>query len=167
MADRVRPLVLVSFALIAACSAAPHSTNTDAQAGERQDPRAAICATAEAAGLTAAPPFDLIQTIFDQECTSCHSPGADLNLSRGVAWGNLVGRPAPVMEACGGTLVVPGDPDSSYLYQKLSVTQPCSGERMPRTEFAPAPLPDCVTALVRSWIASGAPGPGSDGGSTD
>jgi mono/diheme cytochrome c family protein len=123
------------------------------------DPRAAICATADAAGLGAAPPFDLIQQIFDDNCVSCHSPGADVDLSPGVAWTNLVGRPAPSPEACGGTLVVPGDAEASYLYQKLSLAQPCSGARMPRTEFASDPLPDCVTALVRNWIATGAPGP--------
>ena len=157
MDERVRRIAWVASALLTACSGTSQSPRTDAQAVERQDPRAAICATAAADDASAAPPFDLIQMIFDQNCTSCHSPGADVDLSRGVAWGNLVGRPAPAMEACGGTLVVPGDPGASYLYQKLTTAQPCSGEQMPRTEFAPDPLPDCVTALVRSWIASGAP----------
>ena len=65
-------------------------------------------------------------------------------------------------ESCGGTLVVPGDPDASYLYQKLSSDHPCSGIRMPRGEFGSEPLADCVTALVRAWIVAGAPGSGSD-----
>jgi hypothetical protein len=166
------PVALMTSALLAGCGGGAPTRTRDAQADatadvqsiEHDDPRAAICASADAAGLTAAPPFDLIQQIFDGNCTSCHSPGADVDLSPGVAWGDLVGRPAPATEACGGTLVVPGSPDPSYLYQKLSLDQPCSGARMPRTEFASDPLPDCVVALVRNWIASGAPGPGQDGG---
>ena len=165
--------MIVTSAVLAGCGGTTQATSdaradapADGSVAERQDPRAAICATADAAGLTAAPPFDLIQQIFDDNCTSCHSPGADVDLSPGVAWGDLVGRAAPPTEACGGTLVVPGGPDASYLYQKLSLDQPCSGARMPRTEFASDPLPDCVIALVRNWIATGAPGPGpgQDGG---
>ena len=159
-------------ALLVGCSAGAPGPARDAQADvpaevsavDRQDPRAALCASADAAGLTAAPPFDLIQQIFDDNCVSCHSPGADVDLSPGVAWSNLVGRPAPSLETCGGTLVVPGDADASYLYQKLTLTHPCSGAQMPRTEFASDPLPDCLIALVRAWIATGAPGPDLDGG---
>jgi len=35
---------------------------------------------------------------------------------------------------------------------------------MPRTDLLPDPLPSCVTALVFAWIATGAPGPATDGG---
>jgi hypothetical protein len=160
---------IVASLLLAGCGGGQGSPARDAQvelgAGERQDPRAAVCASAEAAGETAAPPFDVIQAIFEDNCTSCHSHGADLDLSPGLAWTNLVGVPAPVTESCGGTLVVAGDPAASYLLQKISSDHPCSGMRMPRTEFAPDPLPDCVIALVRNWIAAGAPGvAGTDGG---
>jgi hypothetical protein len=163
---------VITCAVLVSCGGGMQTGTPDAQADvhgdlpavEQQDPRAAICATASAAGVTTSPPFDLIQQIFDDNCTSCHSPGADVDLSPGVAWGNLVGHPAPAAEACGGTLVVAGDPGSSYLYQKISSNQPCSGARMPRTEFASDPLPDCVIALVASWIGEGAPGPAADGG---
>lgn len=166
------PGAVITCAVLASCGGAMQSGTRDAQAdlhpdvpaAEQSDPRATICATAMAAGVTAAPPFSVIQQIFDYNCVYCHSQGADVDLSPGVAWGNLVGRPAPPTESCGGTLVVPGDPSTSYLYQKLSSDQPCSGARMPRSEFASDPLPDCVIALVASWIAAGAPGPGADGG---
>jgi hypothetical protein len=36
--------------------------------------------------------------------------------------------------------------------------------QMPIGEFASNPLPDCVVAIVRAWIAEGAPGPASDAG---
>jgi hypothetical protein len=61
-------------------------------------------------------------------------------------------------------LVVPGKPDESYLYQKLSSPTPCSGSQMPLGEFVSDPLPDCVVAIVRAWISEGAPGPAVDAG---
>jgi len=165
IAQLVPTVAILASSVVAGCTNTNHATPPDAQAVERQDPRAAICATAEAAGQTAAPPFEIVQQIFDNECVSCHTQGADLDLTSAVAWGDLLGVPAPVTESCGGTLVVAGDPDASYLVQKISTDQPCSGMRMPRTEFGPAPLPDCVIALVRNWIATGAPGPaGVDAG---
>jgi mono/diheme cytochrome c family protein len=151
--------VIVASSVCASCGAAGHQPTRDAQVVERQDPRAGICAAADAAGETAAPPFAVIQQVFDENCTSCHTHGADLDLSAAVSWADLVGEPAPVTESCGGTLVTPGQPDASYLVQKISVNAPCAGMRMPRTEFAPDPLPDCVIALVRNWIAAGAPAP--------
>jgi len=125
------------------------------------DPRAAICA-----GRDAGTPigYDVIQTIFSQSCIICHTTGNDLDLQAGVSWANLVNQPAPASESCGGTLVVPGSPSASYLYQKLTNPAPCTGSQMPRTDLFPDPLPACVTALVSAWIAEGAPGPATDGG---
>jgi hypothetical protein len=117
-------------------------------------------------------PFGAIQQIFSTSCMPCHfgvdggvDGGAALDLDPASAWTNLVGRPAPAPETCGGMLVVPGKPDESYLYQKLTEDHPCSGERMPKGDVA-LPLPDCLIALVRAWIADGATGPasGGDGG---
>jgi hypothetical protein len=127
------------------------------------DPRAAICADAS----TSAVSFDLVQTIFTTNCVTCHTRGDDLNLSAGVAWADLVNQPAPTAEACGGTLVVPGDPSASYLYQKLTNPTPCSGSQMPRTSLFPNPLPACVTALIAAWILEGAPPASSDAGVSD
>jgi hypothetical protein len=124
------------------------------------DPRAAICADASASPVG----FAVVQTIFDQDCVTCHTRGDDLNLTSGAAWADLVNRPAPAAEACGGTLVVPGDPNASYLYQKLTSPHPCSGSQMPRTSLFPNPLPSCVIALISTWIAEGAPAPIGDAG---
>ncbi len=104
-----------------------------------------------------------MQAIFTQNCIVCHGAGNDLDLRPGVSSANLVNQPAPSPEACGGTLVVPGNPSASYLYQKLTNPAPCSGSQMPRTDLFPDPLPACVTALVAAWIAGGAAGP-ADGG---
>jgi len=123
------------------------------------DPRAAICSTVEAGTNVA---YDAIQSIFDKNCVTCHGGAGDLVLQDGVSWGDIVNRTA--METCGGTLVVPGNPGESYLYQKLTNASPCSGSQMPRGEFFVNPLPACVIDIIEAWISDGAPGPGPDGG---
>jgi hypothetical protein len=127
------------------------------------DPRAAVCADAS----TSAVRFDLVQTILTQNCVTCHTRGDDLNLTAGAAWADLVNQPAPAAESCGGTLVVPGNPGASYLYEKLTNAHPCSGSQMPRTSLFPNPLPSCVTALIADWILEGAPAASSDAGVSD
>ena len=87
-----------------------------------------------------------------------------VDLTSGVSWANVVERQAPPPDSCGGILVVPGHPEMSYLYLKLSKPTPCYGMQMPIGEFASNPLPDCVVAIVRAWIGEGAPGAGGDAG---
>ena len=125
---------------------------------DRVDPRAAMCSRYQAQiGAAPSPPFDVVQQIFDDNCTTCHSAFADLDLSRGASYAHIVGHSVPSVESCGGTLVVPGDPASSYLYQKLTVSHPCAGSQMPLDEFFMSqPLPDCMTSIVRDWIQAGA-----------
>jgi len=129
---------------------------------ERVDPRAAICSTA--AAMMVPPPFETIQQIFSDNCVTCHSGVDDLDLSSGSAWRDLVNHPAPAVESCGGTLVVPGDAQASYLMQKLESDHPCAGSRMPQGDILPVPLPACVIALVRGWITGGAMNAPADGG---
>jgi hypothetical protein len=107
--------------------------------------------------------FAAVQAIFDSRCITCHNaralglPGyAALVLTSDSSYDALVNRPAT--EPCGGTLVVPGDPDASYLYHKLVDATPCSGARMPRPfeiGIAP-PLDDAQLATIRGWILAGA-----------
>ncbi len=94
--------------------------------------------------------------LLNSHCVICHMPGAaqaELSLYPD-AWAALVNQPSTQ-----STLprVKPGDPDGSYLYRKLAGTHldaGGSGEPMPfqREQLAPADL-----ALVRDWIAAGAP----------
>src|SRR5262252_8551300 len=70
-----------------------------------------------------APTFARVQQIFDARCAfgSCHqgaNPAARLDLSHGHACANLVGKPTCVFNA--RVRVVPGKPESSYLYGKVS-----------------------------------------------
>jgi hypothetical protein len=136
----------------------------DAPAADAGDPNAALCARYATVPAGAPTPFALIQQIFDDNCYVCHTGGTVLDLSAGNAWRNLVNQPPVPDEACGGTLVVPGNPGASYLYQKLTLDNPCAGFRMPRNEFGGGSLPACVTDHVRAWIAEGAPPDSPDGG---
>ncbi len=57
-------------------------------------------------------------------------------------------------EGCGNAkLVIPGDPENSMLYLKVSMTKPPCGERMP---FSNVVLPASEIELIRAWIAAGA-----------
>lgn len=104
-----------------------------------------------------------VQAIFDVHCTNCHdaSKGGlptypSLSLVAGDTHDALVGVPAD--EACGGTRVVAGAPDQSYLMAKLGKDDPCSGSHMPRPfEIGPRmDLSDAELATIQSWIAAGA-----------
>lgn len=158
-----RALVVWAAACLAGCGAGA-AQHHDAAVDRPLpiDPRAAICSQVEAGATSVG--FDTVQTVFTQNCVICHGLGYQVDLSAGHAWANLVNQPAPASESCGGTLVVPGDPASSYLYQKLTNPHPCSGSQMPRTDLFPNPLPSCVIALIEAWIAEGAPGGVADAG---
>jgi len=153
-------LAAVALAAVSSCGSNGGSGSQggrDAAAEETADPNAALCAR-YATDAGAPVPFALIQQIFDGNCVTCHVAGTVLDLSDGHAWSDLVNQPPTPDEACGGTLVVPGNPAMSFLYQKLTQDTPCAGFRMPRSEFGGGSLPACVTDVVAGWITEGAPG---------
>ena len=88
-------------------------------------------------------------------CTGCHNaarPSANLNLADGSSYAQLVniastGKP-------GAVRVIPGDPDNSYLIQKIEGAPGIVGQRMPRTT-GPFLTPGQVL-IIRSWIRQGA-----------
>jgi hypothetical protein len=94
-------------------------------------------------------------------CDACHSmPANDIangNLEMGTtqmsAYMALVGQTSKSSRCMSKTLVVPGQPEMSLLYQKLSSATPPCGSRMPLggTAFSDAQL-----EMIRSWIAAGA-----------
>ena len=101
-----------------------------------------------------------IQPIFTSTCTGaqCHDatqPASGLQLTAGVAYGALVGISANEAPCTSYKLVVPGQPDQSYLVFKLQGTGACSsGSQMPKGMPALAPA---QIQLFRDWIANGAP----------
>lgn len=95
--------------------------------------------------------------VFDPSCafSSCHG-SADgegaLDLREGKAYASLVDVPS--IASAGSILVVPGDPDASYLVAKCTPDAAIVDGRMPSdTEGLDADR----LALLRSWIAEGAP----------
>ena len=113
------------------------------------------------------PSFSSIQrTIFSATdsssrlaCIGCHTDqgrtaaGPGLVLIDGRAYGALVGRPS--VGKPGATLVIPGDPDNSYVVKKLEGHPDIAGQRMPRGN-GPF-LSEGQMLVIRRWIADGAP----------
>jgi hypothetical protein len=90
-------------------------------------------------------------------CTQCHAAGGiaagtGLILTEGASYANLVNRPSRLRP--GETLVIPGDPDNSYVVRKLEGGPNINGVRMP---FAGGPyLSTGQIAVIRRWIEQGA-----------
>jgi hypothetical protein len=87
-----------------------------------------------------------IQPIFTGRCLggACHSTGgfAPMSLESGVSYAFV--RP----------LLVPGNSAKSYLFQRLTVSNPPSFPQMPLNR---APLGATDLALIQDWINKGAP----------
>ncbi|MDI3259398.1 MAG: hypothetical protein QJR02_06850 [Sinobacteraceae bacterium] len=107
--------------------------------------------------------FQSIQDhVFTPICTQCHAgAGAPqgLDLSQGKSYGNLVNVPSN--EVPSFLRVAPGDPNNSYLIQKLEGTA-AVGQQMPDGCPVTRPCLDSDTiAVIRQWIANGAAPPGA------
>jgi MYXO-CTERM domain-containing protein len=159
--DLRRTCAVLLLSLASSCSSQPsRAVDAGADRALATDLPAAICADAGDETIT----FARIQQIFDDNCVTCHGYGPPLNLAAGQSWNGLVGQSAPSPDSCGGTLVVPGDPADSYLYEKLVSSTPCYGAQMPLGDFFAEPLPSCVVAMVGQWIRQGAPSSDDDAG---
>ena len=91
-------------------------------------------------------------------CIGCHSdagriPAGNLVLLEGRSYTQLVGRASTGKP--GATLVIPGDPDNSYLVKKLEAAPDIVGQRMPRNN-GPF-LTEGQMLVIRQWIQDGAP----------
>ena len=90
-------------------------------------------------------------------CTGCHTnagrnPSAGLNLAPGFSYTNLVNRTSA--NKPGAVLVIPGDPDNSYLIHKLEGSGGVVGQRMPRGS-GPYLTPGQML-VIKTWIQRGA-----------
>jgi hypothetical protein len=90
-------------------------------------------------------------------CVTCHTnqgrlPAANLNLHTDphAALVNVASRQKP-----GAVLVVPGDPEASYLIHKVEGRPGITGLRMPF--IGPPFLTDGQILVLRRWIQLGAP----------
>lgn len=94
------------------------------------------------------------QSVFTPICAECHfgaNPPQGLRLDEEtVSYALLVNVSSS--EDSGRYRVEPGDPDNSYLIQKLEGTALIS-TRMPLNQ---PPLPEATIAAIRQWISDGA-----------
>ena len=120
--------------------------------------------TVESSEAAQAPTFaEISGLLVERGCAegTCHggvSPQAGLNLEPEFAYDALVNQPCSMPGAAelGLNLVTPGDPDNSFLYVKimLSDDDPHLGSPMP-TYGSGLSLED--TEKIRLWIEAGAP----------
>jgi len=112
---------------------------------------------------------ELIQPLFDKHCVRCHAPGASgynatggdlgggLNLTSGSSYASLVAHPTFELPADPPRWrVLAGEPDSSYVLQKVVSATPKNGSRMPLD--GPPFLSTSEIQVLTDWIADGAPG---------
>jgi hypothetical protein len=101
------------------------------------------------------PDFKSIQdNVFTPICTKCHiGSGAPegLQLDEAHSYALLVGVPST--EQPNVLRVKPGDPDNSYMVQKIEGAPSISGVRMP---FGGPYLPQSTIDVIRTWITNGA-----------
>jgi hypothetical protein len=104
--------------------------------------------------------FQSIQdNVLTPICTTCHAGGAaplGLRLDEGASYAMLVN--APSVEVPDVLRVNPGNPDESYLIQKLEGSA-AVGDQMP---LGGPPLPAETIAVIRQWIVEGAQPPGAE-----
>jgi hypothetical protein len=108
-----------------------------------------------AGGVPLSADFTAIQAnIFTPICTKCHIGGGapeGLRLDAAVSYSLLVGVPSTEVPAL--LRVKPGDPDNSYIIQKLE-GHAAVGAQMP---LGGPYLPTSTIAFIRQWITNGAP----------
>ena len=110
--------------------------------------------------LAAAPVEDLelrVKETFEESCTMCHDESDDTFALDLNALAALRERTA----STGAPMLVPGDPEGSYLYQKVIGGEAIEGELMPLDED---PLPAEELTAVRDWIAALGSNPPPNGG---
>jgi len=103
--------------------------------------------------------FAAVQAIFTQNCafSSCHagsSPREGMNLSAGLAYGNIVGIPSSQVPRL--NRVTPSNPDSSYMVLKLEGEAGLVGGVGTRMPLGGS-LTQAQIDTIRAWIAAGAP----------
>ena len=108
----------------------------------------------EGSGGPLLPTFDSIQSnVFTPICSVCHAGGAapeGMRLDATNSYAMIVGVPST--EEPSILRIKPGDPDNSYLIQKIE-GRAAVGAQMP---FGGPPLPAATIATMRQWVTDGA-----------
>lgn len=108
----------------------------------------------EGSGGPLLPTFESIQSnVFTPICSVCHAGGAapeGLHLDAANSYAMIVGVPSA--EEPSILRIKPGDPDNSYLIQKVE-GRAAVGAQMP---YGGPPLPAATIAAMRQWVTDGA-----------
>ncbi|MFO0869888.1 MAG: PSD1 and planctomycete cytochrome C domain-containing protein [Pirellulales bacterium] len=97
----------------------------------------------------AAPDFERdVAPLLLRRCVACHD---DTNASGGLS---LVSAPRLTAGGDSGVVVHPGQPDDSYLLQRVD-----AGEMPPPRLGKSRQLPEAERQILREWVAAGAPWP--------
>jgi len=96
---------------------------------------------------------DEVQQIFDTNCVECHSGN---NPSGGLSYADAATSESQLVNMAANcdnnqTRVIPGDPDNSVLYRKISMANPGCGAAMP---FGRAMISIADQAIIYNWIVS-------------
>ncbi|MEZ6048322.1 MAG: DUF1549 domain-containing protein [Planctomycetaceae bacterium] len=86
-----------------------------------------------------------IAPILLTRCVECHN---DTEASGGL---NLTSLPALQAGSDSGTVLTPGHPEESYLWERVS-----AGDMPPEKQGKPQPLPEQEAQLLKAWIEAGA-----------
>jgi hypothetical protein len=152
--SRVGALALLAFASLLGCGADATGGAPGPAAGSGAAVQAAPGATFSA----------LYAMMFPMEtnarCNACHANPANdigngklsMGMDKAAAYAALVGKTSASSRCMNQPLVVPGKPESSLFYLKLTATPPC-GVRMPN---GGNPFSEAQLEMVRSWISAGA-----------
>lgn len=132
--QRIGHGIVMGFLLFASCSAEKKSPTLPDSCSSQVD--FALC----------------IQPIFNARCVGCHGSNGGLSLEEGQAEQNLINVPSTCDPSF--TRVLPGFPDQSMLYLKITDDPAKCGSRMPASG---EPLPQNEIDLIRQWIESLAP----------
>ncbi len=100
--------------------------------------------------------FDTTDSAGRQACTNCHTsvgrnPSGLMDLRPGAAYNSLVGVTSPAKP--GAVRVIPGDPENSYIIQKLEGRTGIVGTPMPRGNTL---LTAGQILVIKRWIELGA-----------
>jgi methionine-rich copper-binding protein CopC len=140
-----RLVVPLSVALLAACAGNGKGLDANGQPLGSGNGSAPV--------LTAS--FQSIQdNVFTPICVHCHSgAGAPQGLELDASHSYALLVSVPSSEESGVLRVTAGDPNSSYLVQKLEGSAGIVGAQMP---FGGPPLPQATIDVIRQWITDGA-----------
>lgn len=144
-ADRTRGIAIVASAwLLAGCICRGPGAGTD-------------CPLDDAG---ASSPAAAAQAVFTRACVSCHpGEGQEPDFSSAAMLATLVNTHPPMCPSNPDPFIAPGDPDHSYIIDKVTQASGICGARMP---FGGAALSAADIATLRTWIAS----LGADAGTT-